>query len=233
MAKKDTPKTGPDKSVLLVVKGVGVHKQDDTLNAFLKGFLVAISSYAKINRIFESPDIYTPDNVSEHEADIHKHVTEVQIEKTDKRKHTTFKGTLWIKEVYWEGALRTPSSLSTLLGLWQMLTYSWGRVIYDWIVGHLKRDRRAKMHNFWLAMFIKYLSVLLFPAYVFLSTKGMEIPLETTIIIAAVASLVIAWPPAFYASAWHKLEPMSLRPKLLGMANWVLPLEVISIFYLF
>lgn len=230
--------TTPPKDVqaILVVKGAGGAEQDDTLSSFLRGFLPALTHLGHKVTVHERADIYKPPHISEHEDDVHKHVTEIIADKNGKKRR------IWVKEIFWEGALKPPNALSSLAREWQMATYALGRAIHEKITGFSTGKERKKFVWFYISFFLMYFFVLLFPAFVLVFipapqkfTPAGEIyyswpTLGILVGLYAIFIGFVATNPTLLVMEWLK-TPLSKRPRLPGTEYWVLPVLVISILY--
>src|SRR4026209_2506066 len=94
-------------SVILVVKGAGNQKPDETLDLFLNGFWPAVKSLdrdATIRQLHDHDIFPSGYRSSPHEPEPHNHITEIC-----SQGHR-----LWIKESFWEPDLVPENSFSVL-----------------------------------------------------------------------------------------------------------------------
>ncbi len=139
-------------SVILVVKGAGEQKPDETLDVFLNGFWPAMKSVDPNAAISKRQDIFPPGyRSSAYDKEPLNHVTEIR---TGERR-------IWLKEPNWEAALVPTSPWDALFKEWRLATYAFGKGIHDLFTNPDSRDRRQQ-RSFWryyIAFVLMYLLI--------------------------------------------------------------------------
>jgi len=238
--------------VVLVVKGAGVHKPDDTLNFFLKGFIPAIKSIFSKAKIRQTNDekFFKDFPTSPHTTDQHNHLTEILIEgdelekdrKTqDKPAKKNIKRRIWVKEIYWENELIPSNPWKAFFTEWQMASYALRRDITN----NLRMIFPAGgFPLFWSSFALLYFVIGAFffasfrERYAFSffdnSTYWMalfpNVPELSSqvlkILFLGITSFLIALYPALMANRiWNK---KSTHWKLSGLQKWVMVLLAVS-----
>jgi len=171
---------------ILVVKGAGVHKIDQTLHMFFQGFYPAVRKLER-QGIVEDVKVrmgreshifkdfyYTPFYEDQNQKIVEITLTEPKNGNTEgesEDKNTTRR--IWIKEAYWEPHLDPPGSLKALFGEWNLTSFSLRKLFEDfffpWHKGDgIYEDGEPRSKNKWknsyfgyfLYYFLAYASVL-------------------------------------------------------------------------
>ncbi len=139
--------------VVLVVKGAGLHKPDDTLDFFLKGFLPGVKSIdpdAEVRQV-SGKDIFEGFPTSPHTEKPHHHLTEILLN-ADKEK--TSPRRIWVKEIYWENELTPSNPWKAFFVEWKMASYALRRdvtLFFSWLIlkflGLKKTKSESKNEN--------------------------------------------------------------------------------------
>jgi hypothetical protein len=205
----------PHTSVILVVKGAGFQKPDETLDVFLNGFWPALKSIDPRATLHQRQDIL-PSGYRSSPSDRggRNHVTEIQ--SGDHR--------IWIKEAYWEADITASSSLTALQREWRMATYAFGRTIHEFWFGLNTKERKDSLSSFLASFTMMYWLVLVWPLW--LSVTERFIPFESIltqiVLVAAISfttALVVATPAALETRRLTKQDDVACLP---AMSNWVL-----------
>ena len=212
---KSTASKPPHTSVILVVKGAGLQKSDDTLDVFLNGFWPAIKSLDPRATLRQRHDVFPSGyRSSPHDSGGHNHVAEIQ--SGDHR--------IWIKESYWETDLSGSSSLTALNREWHMATYAFGSAIHEIGFGLNTQSRHKSIGSYLASFTLMYWMVLVLP--IWLSFKERFAPFDSTlsqllwiVAISFAIALAVATPPALETRRLTKLGDITRLP---AMANWVL-----------
>ena len=118
-----------DTTVVLVVKGAGLQKPDDTLDVFLRGFWPACCQRDPQSTITKRHDVFPSDyRTSRLDREPLNHVTEIH---SGERR-------AWIKEANWEVTVSPPAPIKTLFNEWRMATYTYLSMIFELLV-HVDR----------------------------------------------------------------------------------------------
>ena len=126
-------------SVILVVKGAGEQKPDETLDVFLNGFWPAMKSVDSSATIAKRRDIFPSDyRSSAYDKEPLNHVTEIR----------TSERCIWLKEPNWEAALAPTSPWDALFKEWRLATYAFGKGIHDLFTNPDSHDRHQQ-RSFW------------------------------------------------------------------------------------
>jgi len=202
-------------SVILVVKGAGLQKSDDTLDVFLNGFWPAIKSLDPLATLRQRHDIFPSGyRSSPHDTGAHNHVAEIQ--SGDHR--------IWIKEAFWDSDLIESSSLTALQREWRMATYAFGSAIHDLWFGLNTQRRQKSLWSYLTSFTMMYWLVLILPTW--LIVKERVLPFESTlsqIVLVAAISLIIALVVATPAALeTRRLTALGDLARLPAMSNWVL-----------
>ncbi len=217
-------KSPPKTDVVLVVKGAGVHKPDDTLDQFLKGFWPAITKLDEEATITQRQDVLGPDyQPSPHDKDPHKHVTEIHC-----RGHR-----IWVKEAYWEPELTPAEPFGVLLKEWRMATYALGNLINRAFIESdtRKREQTRKRKRYSPRYFFSYLLLyfsifwLFFILPVWKYTGAIS---TTSFLVTLLAAAIWAIPPTIETYKKHAMRAVDrMLESLPGMGGWVLlPLTI-------
>jgi hypothetical protein len=138
-------------SVILVVKGGGEQKPDETLDVFVNGFWPAIKSVDPGAAISKRQDIFPPGYCScAYDKAPLNHVTEIR---SGERR-------IWLKEPNWEAALVPTSPWDALFKEWRLATYAFGKGVHDLFTNPGSHDRRQQ-RSFWRFYFAFALMYLL------------------------------------------------------------------------
>jgi pimeloyl-ACP methyl ester carboxylesterase len=216
-------KTIRNTEVILVVKGAGLHKADDTLDLFLRGFWPAVTSVDPKATITQRSDIFPPDFCSSpHAKDPSHHMAEIVARGSEGKKR------IWVREAYWEDELKPENPLRVLSNEWHMASYAFGSMIFDWLSGFdtvKRRKNRLKPGFHWLAYFLMYLAVVL-PSLILAYWNETLRPLPSTLLLgvglALLVSAVSAIRPASAALRFQKTRDKNKRRQLPGMGTWIL-----------
>ncbi len=113
--------------VILVVKGAGVHKADDTLRTFLRGFLPAIKNIDPRAKFRQNNDHeifgHFPKSPHSHSDHTHAHVTEIRVTPPHQKDQSKPR-TIWVKEIFWETELVPSSPWQAFFREWRMATFA-------------------------------------------------------------------------------------------------------------
>ncbi len=111
-----------DTSAILVVKGAGIQKPDETLDVFLRGFWPAVCSINPEASLTKRHDIFPAGyRSSAYDKEPLNQVTEVR---NGERR-------VWIKEANWETTVNPPNPFGSLFSEWRMATYAFGSMIHE------------------------------------------------------------------------------------------------------
>ncbi|MCH7664195.1 MAG: hypothetical protein IH859_10055, partial [Chloroflexi bacterium] len=118
------PRRKPD-DVIILVKGAGLQKVDDTLGQFIAGFEPAIKKIDPTSTMKQRRGLLKDYKGSPHEKDVHTHITEIKANngKTDRK--------IWIKEAYWEQELTPSAPFKALSKEWRMASYALGDLLQE------------------------------------------------------------------------------------------------------
>jgi hypothetical protein len=232
--------------VILVVKGAGTHKADDTLDLFLKGFWPAVTSIDSGATITQRTNIFPKDFCSSpHTKDSHRQsVAEVVAKNADGERR------VWVKEPYWEAELEPESPLSVLSNEWHMASYAFGSMLLDWFTGFDSRKRRERVKSrryFFLAYFAMHFLTAVLPslflaflnlveawsllndlsgtALASLNRANHLLLIAGLLLVLGLVSLAISTitsaQSASAALRFHKAKTKGERRQLPGMGGWV------------
>src|SRR5574341_113778 len=121
-----------DISVVLVVKGAGLQRPDETLDTFLNTFWPAVKSIDSRASLSQRHDIF-PSNYRSSAYDKNPAHQVTEIHSGERR--------IWIKEPNWEVGLDPANPLSVLFKEWRMAAYALGTGIHDFFYEQNTRDR--------------------------------------------------------------------------------------------
>ncbi len=137
-------------SVILVVKGGGLQKPDETLDVFINGFWPAIKSIDPKATISKRQDIFPANYRSTaYDQEPLNHVTEIR---SGERR-------IWLKEPNWEAAFVPPKALVSLFNEWRMATYAFGRSVHKTLFDPDTRERQRNFWQYYLAFALIYLMI--------------------------------------------------------------------------
>ncbi len=138
-ARKLDSRVVADVSVILVVKGGGEQKPDETLDVFVNGFWPAVKSIDAEATISKRRDIFPSDyRSSAYDKEPLNHVTEI----------CSGERRIWIKEPCWEAAFVPDSPLNALSKEWRMATYAFGSGVHEIFFDPDTRER-LRQRSFW------------------------------------------------------------------------------------
>lgn len=209
------PKQAPNTSVILVVKGAGTQKPDETLAAFLNGFWPAIKTLEPTATLRQRSDIFPAGYLSSpHVTEPHNHVTEIL---TPTRR-------IWIKESYWEQDLRLAGALTGLQREWQMASYAFSSVIYDMVFGLDKRKRNTSLPAFFASYVATYWLVLIWALNYSLDRRFLPpgSSLQQVGFLAVIAFAIALAASTPLALQTHRMVVKNQFVRLPSMAYWVL-----------
>ncbi len=136
----------PKAEVVLVVKGAGLHKPDDTLDLFLRGFLPAVKRVdpRAVVRQIDDEAIFDDFPVSPHDDDPHLHLTEIKLNLPTSQDEggAVEHQRIWVKEVYWENELHPISAWKAFFTEWLMASYALRRDLSLWLQTCFRRGQR-------------------------------------------------------------------------------------------
>lgn len=205
----------PKTSVILVVKGAGTQKPDETLAAFLNGFWPALKSLEPTATLRQRSDIF-PDNFrsSPHVTEPHNHVSEI----------TTPTRRIWIKESYWEQDLRVAGALTGLQREWKMASYAFGSVIYDLVFGWDSRKRNNSLLAFFATYVATYWLVLIWALNYSLDRSFLPVgsSLQQVGFLALIAFALALAASTPLALETRRLKAQNRFTRLPSIAYWVL-----------
>lgn len=212
------PRLVSDTAAILVVKGAGVQKPDDTLALFLKGFWPAITALDPQATIAQRDDIFAGYQAPPHAEEAHNHVCEIQ---TRERR-------IWIKEAYWESELAPPNPVKALLDEWRMATYVLSGMVEDFFVGRDSQRRRdPAMHTRWRYIDIMALThfMVVWAGLFFAFGPGEAISLTAALAksasLAALISVVLAIQPGLAYLRFRKTKEDEPQKRLPGISGWI------------
>lgn len=107
--------------VVVVVKGAGLQKPDETLDTFINGFWPAVKHLDPAATITQRQSVLPPEYPAPDGEEAYNRLTEIQ---SGERR-------IWLKEAHWEAALRPLSPITALWYEWRMATYAFGSLLYD------------------------------------------------------------------------------------------------------
>jgi hypothetical protein len=236
-------KTVTDTSVILVVKGAGSQKPNETLDGFLNGFWPAIRSINPQAQLRHRMDILPKDyRSSPYDKDPLNVV--VEIESGERR--------IWLKEPYWDVAALIGNPIAALTKEWRMATYAFGSWVDELmsekdtrLVQNPKNGiYRPKLWRFYTAFLIMHLFIFLpllftgITAHIAgeLPAFFQSMPLREFAALAGGAAVVVSLVVSIFpASQTHQelrsyhetKKPFKALP---GMGNWVLGLLLAAFF---
>jgi len=224
-----------DTAVILVVKGAGVQKPDETLNEFVKGFWPAVKTIDPQAKINQRQDIYPSGFKSApHDKDPHNHVTEIR---SGERR-------VWVKEVNWEPEIMPASPFRTLNKEWKMATYALGSWVWKLFFGRDTSLREKRWQDYFKSNFLVNWTVA-FPVILMIWIRYNIGYVQTGsfnagtlwILIWCLAAAVGALPRAFESYS-HLAMVTQFRETqkdtfkaLPGMPAWLLGLLVVTIIF--
>ena len=131
------PRVITDTTVILVVKGAGLQKADDTLGGFVNGFWPALSVLDPKATLTQRHDVFPPGyRSSPYDQQPLNLVTQIQ---SGERR-------IWIKEPYWQVAYVPDGPLAVLTSEWRMATYALGSWMHEvFAVQDTRRRRRPEV----------------------------------------------------------------------------------------
>lgn len=224
-----------DTAVILVVKGAGVQKPDDTLNEFIRGFWTAVKTIDPEAKIDQRQDIFPSGfKSSPHDKDPHNHVTEIR---SGERR-------VWVKEVNWEPEIIPASPFQTLNKEWKMATYALASWVWKLRYGRDTYQREKRWQDYFKSNFLVNW-VVAFPIVLLvwlLFNRGYPTPISilsgiawvfTWCSAAAVGALVGAFESYSFLALKEELpEAQQDSFKALpGMPAWLLWLLVAAIVF--
>ncbi len=205
----------PKTSVILVVKGAGTQKPDETLSVFVNGFWPAIKTLDPLATIRQRADIFPSGYLSSpHDKEPHNHITEI----------CTGDQRIWIKESYWEQDLRIGGALTGLQREWRMASYAFCSTLYELVFGLDSRSRKESLLNFFAAFVTTYWLVLIWPLWLSLERRFLPpwpslYQFGFVVLLAFIVALIAATPMALETKRKMAEGEVSRLP---AMANWVL-----------
>jgi len=224
-----------DTSVILVVKGAGLQKADDTLDEFIRGFWPALKSVDPIATLGERHDIFPPDyRPSVYDRQPLNHVIEAR---SGERR-------IWIKEPYWEAGLNPANPLQTIEREWRMATYAFGSGIYELFtkLPFPSEEPKSEARLLYGSFAILYALVLWQPLLVLSGVVEWTrtVPFLAQIGLAAAGAVLLAlvagYPAALEAREWRKASQDKANPnrlqadtRLPGLGGWVLGLLILGL----
>jgi pimeloyl-ACP methyl ester carboxylesterase len=107
--------------VVVVVKGAGLQKPDETLDTFINGFWPAVKNLDPAATIKQRQSVLPPEYPAPDGEEEYNRLTEIQ---SGERR-------IWLKEAHWEAALSPLSPITALWYEWRMATYAFGSLLYD------------------------------------------------------------------------------------------------------
>ncbi len=243
----------PKADVVLVVKGAGLHKPDETLDTFLQGFLPAvkrIDPQADVRQV-DDADIFKDFPVSPHTEDAHLHLTEIELDVPSSQEDAsaTERRRIWVKEVYWENELHPISPWKAFFIEWNMATYALRRdltLLLHWVRSKFnagdecqKKEDRFGYASKWISYTLLYF--LLFSFFVVsyrarfntswfesvfwwsLPEPWMQITKTTLVLLVAT---IIAWPIGLRAGQYFNSG--GRYGHLQGLPTWVMLVMLLS-----
>ncbi|MEK6573662.1 MAG: DUF4332 domain-containing protein, partial [Chloroflexota bacterium] len=136
-----------DVAVILVVKGAGVQRPDETLDVFLDGFWPAVKSVDSRATLSKRQDVFPPGyRSSAYDEKPLNQVTEIR---SGERR-------IWLREPNWDAALVPANPLGALFKEWRMATYAFGRGLHDLFADPNTRQRRRDFWEFYRAFAVIY-----------------------------------------------------------------------------
>ena len=221
-AAKLDPKIISETSVVLVVKGAGLQKADETLDLFVNNFWPAVKHLDPTATICKRHDIFPKDyRTSTRDDKPLNHVTEI----------VSGERRICLKEPFWETVLNPADPLDTVMKEWRLAAYSFTRSVYKfWHVPykhrqdlkddkeHLKEYEKHNIRRYYVTFVQVYFSMLLHlaltlfipvspPFWSFptieniLRSLGANLPLTPTVgtllLASFVAALLVSILPAY------------------------------------
>jgi hypothetical protein len=226
-----------DTSVILVVKGAGVQKPDETLDVFLRGFWPAVCSLNPEASLTKRHDIFpTGYRSSAYDKEPLNHVTEVR---NGERR-------VWIREANWETTVNPPNPFDSLFNEWRMATYAFGSMVHelfearDTRVQSSAHEEAADLRRCYWAFALMYGLVLLhvglglfwarlngYLLWGALNQVGVGALALVLVSIGLGVPLIAAAPPAFETARRKKDRRQGKGLAALpGLPNWVLLLLI-------
>ncbi|MBI3243655.1 MAG: DUF4332 domain-containing protein [Chloroflexi bacterium] len=217
--------TVTDVSVILVVKGAGLQKPDETLDVFVNGFWPAIKAVDPKAALSKRRDIFPSDyRSSVYDKEPNNQVTEVS---SGERR-------IWIKEPNWEAAIVPDSPLKALVKEWRMATYAFGSSIHNLFKVDSQHPPR-EFHQFYISFFLMYwlvfwhISMALFgtrlmrwATSLFSAQDGLDV-FKRWLMAGTIAIIFLAVLPAIETMRRMREYPKDKRiGSLPGMWSWVM-----------
>lgn len=146
-SRKLAPSVITDVSVILVVKGAGLQKPEETLDVFVNGFWPAVKSVDPKATLSKRRDIFPPGySPSAYDKEPLNQVTEI----------CSGERRIWLKEPNWEAALVGANPLSSLFKEWRMATYSFGRGLHELFFNPDSREPQTNLWQYYIAFLAMY-----------------------------------------------------------------------------
>ncbi len=118
--------TRVETELILVVKGAGVQKPGQTLDAFVNGFWPALRAIgAEPSTMRERHDLDLPEALQEASAEDGPSGQVTEILCAERR--------IWIREIDWETALQPGSPLKSILREWHMASWVYVLEVFRWL----------------------------------------------------------------------------------------------------
>ena len=221
-----------DVAVILVVKGAGVQRPDETLDVFLDGFWPAVKSVDSRATLSKRQDVFPPGyRSSAYDKEPLNQVTEIR---SGERR-------IWLREPNWDAALVPANPLGALFKEWRMATYAFGRGLHDLFANPDIRQRRRNFWEFYRAFAVIYWLIFWHIGLTFLWGRknwdlaqglfeGNTQAFLQLLAAVTVAALVFALLPAVKTNYQMKVyqEGQGRLEALPGVADWVAILLVLA-----
>ena len=229
-----------DVAVILVVKGAGVQRPDETLDVFLNGFWPAVKSVDSRATLSKRQDVFPPGyRSSAYDEKPLNQVTEIR---SGERR-------IWLKEPYWDAALVPANPLGALAKEWRMATYAFGSGIHELFFNPDSRKREISKWQYFLAFLTIYAVIFLHIGLTVAweyrpwlwslfgaENVGLLLLTKTVItvaaIIAALAALTVvvlsAFQTQYQMKRYEEKKPLENLP---GVGGWVVGLLILTLLF--
>ncbi|HEX8680893.1 MAG TPA: DUF4332 domain-containing protein [Ardenticatenaceae bacterium] len=228
-AQQQPPQVVTATEVIVVVKGAGLQKADETLDTFINGFWPAVKYLDPRAIISQKNKPFPPDYPAPDGEEAYNRVTEIQ---TGERR-------IWLKESHWEAAIRPLSPFAALGFEWQMARHAFGSLLYEFVSPDDSAKRKDDdPQDYWRLVFTYHLQYFLYLLLLSWALWG-RIPIGNldpralpTLGVLALGSFIVAWVAALIVGRHlHQIKqrrPRERETTPLDITLWVLLLALIA-----